>query len=394
MGTQAAKFECLACGYSEYRMSALKVGELLINECPKCRGDMAITAEGLPPELEEVETMVGERFGVLDFVFAGNRAEFEVSGDEIKSSFSKLLSSLKRKGYLAAIRKQEGELRLSVVKRPKLKKGGAGINVLLLLATIATTWFVGRYQFGWSPLSASLFSGSLLLILGTHELGHKIAAWRNGVDTTLPYFIPFPFLLGTFGAVIKIKSPIPNKDALAEMGAFGPLAGFFAAIPITLLGLSLSQPNAGGIQLGLMPGIFVLFQFLIFGGVPAGLSLSPLAFTGWVMMIITMFNLMPAGQLDGGHVARSLLDREKHLSFSRNLGFLLILIGFLLMLFPEVYPLPLWLWGFLILFFFARDYHPGALNDVSPISKKRKVLAAVTIAVFLLCFPLPQAIFM
>jgi hypothetical protein len=92
-------------------------------------------------------------------------------------------------------------------------------------------------------------------------------------------------------------------------------------------------------------------------------------------------------------VARSLLDRENHLSLSRTIGFLLILIGFPLMIFPD-YPLPLWLWGFLILFLFARDYHPGALNDISPISKKRKVLAAVTMAVFLLCFPLPQAIFM
>jgi membrane-associated protease RseP (regulator of RpoE activity) len=198
----------------------------------------------------------------------------------------------------------------------------------------------------------------------------------------MPYFIPAPTSLGTFGAVISIKSPIPTKEALVEMGASGPLMGFAIAIPITVVGLSFSTLDPLGTSLPFIPPIFALLQFFVFGRVSSYLKLNPLTFAGWVVILLTTFNLMPAGQLDGGHIARGLLDRQRHQSLTRVTGFSLFVTG---LFFPES---PLWVWGFLIVVLF-RGYHSGALDDVSPLSSRHKVLAAVALVVFILCLPIP-----
>ena len=217
-------------------------------------------------------------------------------------------------------------------------------------------------------------------MLSSHELGHKIAARRNGVESTLPYFIPFPMFLGTLGAVIRVKSPIPTKEALVEMGASGPLFGFLAAIPLAAVGLMLSQPDPEGTRLGFAPMIFVMLQWITLGYVPTSIRLNPLAFAGWVMLIVTMLNLIPAGQLDGGHVARGLLNRERHFMLTRTLGLMLILFGIFV-------PLLL-LFGFIIFFWFTR-YHMGALDDVSRLLSRHRFLAVSALFVFLLCVPIP-----
>ncbi|TKJ26499.1 MAG: metalloprotease [Hadesarchaea archaeon B3_Hades] len=381
-----AKLECLKCKYFDYRMSAREVGELVPGECPRCGEDMKVAAREPPKRLAEPLALVAKHFKISDFVTSKDRIKFEVAAPNSKQSFRSLLDDAKQKGYLPVMRGREGELRLIMMRYPRVSRGKIAVNLLLLGATFLTTFVAGYYWiFDGKTLYAALFSGTIMLMLGTHELGHKIAAWRNGVESTLPYFIPAPTMLGTLGAVIRIKSPIPTKEALVEMGASGPLFGFLVALPLTAVGLMLSKPeiSSGGYALPFFPAIFVMLQLLTFGHVPASMTINPLAFAGWVMLLVTMFNLLPAGQLDGGHVARGLMSRERHYGLTRTLGFSLILFGLFV---PQ---LPLWIFGFLILLLF-RGYHTGALDDVSKLSKRQKSLAAATFIVFLLCLPIPS----
>lgn len=362
-------------------MSARPVGDLALNECPRCKGDMAVVSSGkLPPKLARVEGLVAKEFEVLDFELTEERMKFEVFSPDTKVSFGRLFRSLEPEGYFPILRKQEEELVLFVGKRPKLKKARPWVNLLLLGATVASTFFAG-YFWAKSLVFAYLFSGSILLVLGAHELGHKIAAWKHGVVASPPYFIPGHPLIGTFGALIKIKSPIPTKEALVELGASGPILGFLVALPITLVGLICTRPQVE-IPVPFTPLAFGLVQLLVKGAVHTPLRFHPLAFAGWVGMFITMLNLMPAGQLDGGHVARGILNRERHHTLGRLLGISLVATGFFAI------DLPLWLWGMFILVFFGR-YHAGALDDVSELSKRQKLLAAVVFGVFLLLVPVP-----
>lgn len=382
-GPPVAKFECLSCKHSDYRMSAREVGELALEECPKCGKDLKVVSKEPPEWLAELLGLVAKHFEISDLVASRDRMELEVTARDPKRSFRSLLVAAKRMGYLPKMQEQEGELRLMLIKYPHIKKANILINLLLLGATFLTTFAAGYYLiFRGETLHAVLFSGTIMLMLGAHELGHKIAAWRNGVESTLPYFIPAPTMLGTLGAVISIKSPIPTKEALVEMGASGPLLGFLVALPLTTIGLMLSKPDPKGLSLWFTPAIFAMLQLLTFGRVPAVMRINPLAFAGWVMLLVTMFNLLPAGQLDGGHVARGLMSREQHYGLTRTLGFSLLLFG---LFFPQ---LPLWIFGFLILLLF-RGYHAGALDDVSKLSKRQKSLAAATFVVFLLCLPIP-----
>lgn len=376
-----AKLECLACGYADYRMSARVIGDLAPGECPKCGGDMAVVAKEMPQRLSEVEELVSKYFDVVDFHLTEGRMEFEVSTQDTKSSFAGLLHDLKPKGYMAALREREGELRLLVAASPQIKEENVIINILLIFATLASTFLASYYFiFDGNALYAGLFSATIMLILGAHELGHKIAAWRHDVAATMPYFIPAPTELGTLGAFIKIKSPIPTKEALVEMGASGPILGFLVALPITIVGLRFSSPDPESTSMFITPLLFAILQLLTFGQIPAGLKLNPLAFAGLVAMVVTMFNLMPVGQLDGGHVARGLLDAERHHKLSRMLSLALILIGF-------INPAFL-IWGLLTFILFG-GYHMGALDDVSGLGRRQKLLAVAAFAIFILCFPLP-----
>lgn len=343
---------------------------------------MRVTEAEVPDELSKVFKEVTKRFEVEDFVATPARAEFEVRARDFKNSFNSLLGKIRSMGYLAALRRGPGVARLIVLKFSTPQPGHIIINLGLFLATVASTFLAGYYFLFGTVVGAAMFSAGIMLILTAHELGHKISAWRYGIDASPPYFIPFPSFLGTLGAVMSIRSPPPSKDALVEMGAAGPLAGFLVALPLLAIGLFKSVPTTGGESLPMIPFIFLIFQFGIFGHPGIGLQLHPLAFAGWVAMLLTMFNLLPAGQLDGGHVALGLMSGEHHFTLTRTLSFSLILSGFFI---PE---LPFWIWGFLIFLLF-RNYHPGALNDLSSLSSRSKLLATAAIIVFFLCLPVP-----
>ena len=198
---------------------------------------------------------------------------------------------------------------------PELRIKDYAVFAILFLSTVFTTWLIAGI---W-------FSLSLLLILGAHEFGHFWAGRRNNVRTSLPYFLPAPplFIAGTFGAFIRIKEPIPDRRALMEIGAYGPIAGFIIAIPVMAIGLYLSTVTVdtgsavGQISFGSSIAMTVLSK-LVLGVTPytagVNIELHPCAFAGWFGLFFTALNLWPVGQLDGGHIAYALFPKRNFLA--------------------------------------------------------------------------------
>jgi membrane-associated protease RseP (regulator of RpoE activity) len=195
------------------------------------------------------------------------------------------------------------------------------IHVGLFVATCATTTWAGAINHGWAGGVA--FAATLMTILVCHEMGHYVVARRHGLDVSPPYFLPLPpqISLGTLGAVIKMRAPIRDRNQLLDVGAAGPIAGLVVAIPALIVGLALSEVGPlvpGGMQEGnsVLYGVIKLTMFgqwLPSGGVDV--HLHPMAFAAWVGLLITMINLIPIGQLDGGHIMRARLgDRHETLS--------------------------------------------------------------------------------
>lgn len=312
--------------------------------------------------------------------------------EPVSENFKAIQAVLARMNLVAHLSRTETGHLLSCVPFPPHKPARIWPHVLLLLATLLTTLFVGAIHAGANPLkSASAiiqgwpFALSLLAVLGSHELAHYLAARRLGVDATLPYFLPVPHpLTGTMGAFIKIRSPIPSRGALVRVGVAGPLAGFLVCVPVTVIGLMLSKVEvvAGRDVLPLgTPLFFGFISRLVHGTVGAGcdVMLHPVAFAGWLGMLITGLNLLPAGQLDGGHVMYAILGRRFRPFAVLVLG--VLLVGGLLW--------PGWIfWAVMIAVFGLR--HPPPLDEVSPLGRTEVVLALVALLVFVLSFvPVP-----
>lgn len=237
------------------------------------------------------------------------------------------------------------------------------------------------------PLSA-LYAAVLMTILVGHELGHYLTCRRYGIAATLPFFLPGPPFIGTFGAFIRIRSPIPFRRQLFDIGANGPLAGFALALPALTVGLALSKtapfaPSADTISFG-EPLLFRLLTSLFFGRVPEGsvLVLHPVGFAGWVGLLVTALNLVPLGQLDGGHVAFALLGRR-----ARSLSFLMI--GALAVLGVFFHVTWLLVAGLLVFFELRtklRLNHPPVVDGDAPLGWKRRVLGVAILAIFVLSF--------
>lgn len=385
MKQPVAKLECLACGYTDYRMSNKPEGELILEECPRCQGDMVVKErDELPEKFERIGNFVNDYFHVWDFVISSDEMEFLVETENLKENFRKFLDDIEEEDYIAKIDETDGELRLQIQEAPEVGESNVMINVALFLATIVTTFGVAGYWFLYhgNVLKAGLFSFSLLTILGSHELAHKFSAWKYGVKASWPYFIPLPHpYIGTLGAVIKNKTPIPSKEGLVGIGASGPICGFIFAIPITLIGLNFSQAGGDIFQMIPTPLIFSIFGKYVFGYEITGIDPHPLAWAGFLGLLVTWLNLLPTGQLDGGHVARSLLSQENHFILTRSIGFLLIFLG--------------WLWGgFLILgifiLFIIGSPHPGALDNISELADRQKIIVAITILIFIVTIPIPM----
>lgn len=262
------------------------------------------------------------------------------------------------------------------------------VNGVLFVLTFLTTLVAGSVLAGGNPLASPgdlvlgfMFSIPLLTILGIHELGHYTAARRHDVDVTPPYFIPAPSFIGTFGAFIKIRSPFPNRNALFDIGAAGPIAGAVVAVPVLLIGLKLSTVRqaagmAHGIPLG-EPLLFRAAAYIVIGPVRDGYDvvLHPVAFAGWIGLLVTALNLLPSGQLDGGHIAYALFG-SGYTRVARAVPFLLLPLGLLWMGWI--------LWSFILLLLGTK--HPRPLFDEVPLTPARRRLGIAAGILFLLCF--------
>jgi len=237
------------------------------------------------------------------------------------------------------------------------------------------------------PLSA-LYGAVLMTILVGHEMGHYLTCRRYGARATLPYFLPGPPFLGTFGAFIRIKSPLLFKRQVFDVGANGPLAGFALTVPALVVGLALSRvvpftPSADTINFG-EPLLFKLLSGLFFGPIPegSGLVLHPVGWAGWVGLLVTSINLVPLGQLDGGHVAYAILGRHARL-VSRIMVVFLVVMG--------VFFHTTWLVAAALILFFEfkskfRLRHPPVVDESAPLDAKRRLLGLLVLAIFVLSF--------
>ncbi len=283
------------------------------------------------------------------------------------------------------------------------------LNVILFLATGFTTLFMGTLfmvsfeqdpsfapggilQSMWQEPKTLLrglpFSLAIMSILLAHEMGHYLTCRYYGISATLPYFIPAPTLVGTFGAFIRIRSPIQHKAALLDVGVAGPIAGFVLSVPI--LAVALAKPRYvnsesvdGLLSLG-EPLIFKIVAFLMGVVPPPGMEplLHPIGFAAWIGFLLTTLNLIPVGQLDGGHIAYALFGRF-HKRISQLFLFALLPLG--------IFFWPGWIvWIFLLALMGSR--HPPTLDDSLPLERRHVVLGWVALAMFVLCFtPVPMS---
>jgi len=283
-----------------------------------------------------------------------------------------------------------------------MDKGIPKVNLVLFFVTLSTTFGAGYLQSlplvnkgllkdPW--LSTIAFSLGIMAILGCHELGHKIMADRKRVEASFPYFIPGPPSgIGTFGAVISMKTQPKDRNSLFDIGATGPIAGFFIIIPVTILGLLWSFPVSAEQIKDLsttslpLPLLFSLLLNWLVPFIPLSeekniLLFHPLAFAGWVGMVVTMLNLMPIGTLDGGHISRALLGKKIFSISSFKISFHTMISLLVALLMAQM---GYWLMALLILSF-GMWLHPGPVDDTVPVSKGRKILAVGLFLLLAIC---------
>ena len=263
------------------------------------------------------------------------------------------------------------------------------LHLLLFIATSISTLAAGASWAGIDLLKEPQrivegfpFAGTLMIILLVHELSHYIASTRHGIKATLPYFIPAPVGFGTLGAFIKMKSPIITRKALIDVGASGPISGFVVSVIACAAGLYLSKviPITGAESM-LTLGDSILFKLLsgiIIGITPdnADILLHPIAFAGWIGLFITSLNLIPVGQLDGGHIAYAFLgDRHKKLSIV-----LIVTLGVMAIVFW-----PGWaIWAGLMLILGIK--HPPVLYWEEPLDGRRRITGIISLIIFFITF--------
>lgn len=311
--------------------------------------------------------------------------------------------------FFLRIKMPEEQAELIQPIRPKksfFDKNRTWLNILLLLLTLLSTFWVG---ISWSlsyfyaevisageelTLSMELLTDPrvlglsliyavvLLTILMAHEMGHYLACRYYRLNATLPFFIPAPTLIGTMGAFIRIRSPITRKHQLFDVGAAGPIAGFVLALPAVFIGLAFSKPVPAlprdeSLLFG-EPLLFKLAGELFFKDIPLGYDIvvHPIAFAGWVGVLVTALNLFPVGQLDGGHILYSILGKK-----TRNLA-RWVLLAFIV---GGVFFWVGWLvWALLIKFIGLR--HPPVIDEYVPLSSGRIKAAVLLLVIFIISF--------
>lgn len=388
--------------------------------------------------LAELDALVEKYFSIEDITYGSPKQPFvaryrgRIIGENTSEPFDKLMLELSPHHLMPLLREEKSSHVLFLVPDlPKKPALSPKINLLLFIITLVSVMLSGgMYGYeGEVPQNFALliwefiksgwpFAISLLAILGSHELGHYFAGKRNGVQVSLPFFIPFPFsLFGTMGAFINMRSLPKNRNALFDLSVAGPLSGFFVSLIVLVIGLNLSEVGqlpiaagtAGALQMEGNSLLYLFLKYLTFGKLlpaPPGLSgssllaywiryfftgqpfpwggldvmLHPVAWAGWAGLLVTGFNLIPAGQLDGGHIFYTVFGKKTADYAFPLIIAILILLGF-------VWP-TWWLWALLTLFL-GRS-HAEPLDLVTPLDNRRRRIGYLVLAIFILIFvPVP-----
>jgi len=255
------------------------------------------------------------------------------------------------------------------------------IHIILFILTVASTWIVG----------GPAYSFTIILILLGHEMGHYLMSRRYGIRATLPFFLPFPLPpFGTLGAVIRMESTVSSRKTLFDTGVAGPFTSLILSIPAIVIGLKLSKVvPVSHIKEGVLrladPLLFSFIQRLVLGEVSENyeIFLHPVGFAGWVGLFVTSLNLLPIGQLDGGHIAYGLFGRRSRIIF---------LIAIVVMAFITVFYNPGWFLLLILIILFGFR-HPPPIDDTTPLDWRRKIMGGVAFLAFFLSFtpaPFPE----
>ena len=354
-----------------------------------------------------VEEALERHFDVQDRYFYMDQPNYVVAALDprnktasVKAHFESLVDEIRPLGYLPRITRDIDRYRIGLIKiRPRGPQSHRR-NLYLLIAT-AITIFIDGYLRSNNPvlvhvlmpdtpvyLNALYFTLAILAVFGLHELGHKAVTILRGVEASMPYFIPAPpGMGGTFGAVITQKEPPTNRDALFDLGLSGPLVGFLVTVLVAVVGLRLSFV----VPLVEVNGWMAMFPEIRFQSIPFPLILDwlasvirpvtedmvlilhPVAFAAWVGALVTFINLIPAWQLDGGHISRALLGKSYHKIMSMAGVLLLLLSGYFIM-------------AIMVAFFMMRtdEGSDSPLDDISPLSTSRKLGTLVYLGLMLL----------
>ncbi len=354
-------------------------------------------------EIEFIQDVVSQYFPVykteIDFDIVSVYIRTSID-DSLEKKFNELRNVLVPQNFVPYLVEEGGEHIIKIKKQEEKKFRGLKANLVMLFVTLGTTliagaWWWSSYNPGGSGMfslynlsrGALFFTLPLMTILGTHEMGHYVMARYHDIKASLPFFLPMAPPLGTIGAFISIREPIPDKKSLLDVGIAGPIAGFIVAIPVSLIGLYLGATTTATAPIPEQGTRFMWNFPIILRGMSrlipftAGETIHPTLFAGWVGFLVTGLNLLPASQLDGGHVVRSLFgEYSKYVSY----------IAFAFLLIVGIWQYLGWLvFAFLILFL-GGVKHPPPLNDLTKLDKKRLVVGGIAIAILLVSFhPVP-----
>jgi len=353
-------------------------------------------------EIELIKGIVSKYFPVYETKLSHDSVSFHCRVEPVllEEHFSRLREELGSHGYTPIITYKGGEHIVIVGKLPEIKRRGIRVNIVMLSLTILTTivagtilWkdFIGEttgpfFTINSVLMGALTFSLPLMAVLGIHEMGHYLMAKHHGVPASLPFFIPAPppLPLGTFGAFISIRGPMPNRKTLFDLGVAGPIAGFLATIPVAIIGMILTGGDArpipdetGNILVMMAPLIYNLLQMLV--PISGEYLLHPTAFAAWVGFLVTAINLLPAGSLDGGHIASAMFGQNaKYISWAAVIGLFILgmfYLGWML---------------FAVIILFLGMQHAPPLNDITILSPKRKLIGIGMVAMLIVSFvPIP-----
>jgi membrane-associated protease RseP (regulator of RpoE activity) len=366
-------------------------------------------ASSAPPdaekEIEFVRSLVARHFPVYDVRVSYDVVEFFCKVDEttLEENFETLREEMAQHSYIPMITYEKGEHRIIVGKKPPVKYRSTKVNLVMLTVTFTAVALAGLIQwasyadvpddefFSLSTLLAGIvvFALPLLAILGVHELGHYFMARKRKVAASLPFFIPSIPPLGTFGAFISLRDPIPNRKSLLEIGIAGPLAGLLVALPIAVLGIALTNMEArpvpddltaDSVMLISFPYIYTFIEQLY--PIQGDYLMHPTAFAAWVGFLVTALNLLPAGQLDGGHISRALFGNKAKYASWATIAILIVLSAWYFA----------WL-IFAVLILFIGAKHPPPLNDINKLDRPRMLVGALAFVILAVAIvPIPMSV--